>query len=183
MKTNSAKVIDINTAKKSNAVPKKSPVIKDWSNADEITLVRGMLSEPSGRGWPSSRDYAYFEFTRRYEAAMNQKIRWVLSKCPRTLRASDMIDDIKSDAYTALLTNDMARLRQFDANKGTLRAWILRITQQCAWKHINRRSRDGVPTPDEALTSEGVHDGYSEDDRDDQGDGQIGARWIALAPL
>ena len=33
-------------------------------------------------GAPSvSRDYAYMEFMHRYEAAMNQKIRWVLSKC------------------------------------------------------------------------------------------------------
>jgi hypothetical protein len=181
MKTNATNVVSINTAKKSTSST-NARVIKDWSEADETTLVRGMLAEPSGRGWPSSRDYAYLEFTSRYEAAINQKIRWVMSKCPPLWRANDMIDDIKGDTYEALLTNEMARLRQFDANKGTLRAWILRIAQQTAWKHINRRFRDGVPDPIEAITTEDVHDGGDEDN-DNQGDGQIGARWIALAPL
>jgi hypothetical protein len=165
-------------AKKLSARRKDAPAIKDWSAVDDTTLIRAMIGAPS-----VSRDLAYQEFLNRFEPAINKRIRKVLAKCPRWLRASDMSQDIKGDVFAALLTNDMARLRLFDESKGTLVNWLLRITKQQAWKHIHHWTRHGVPAPLDEVTYHDVHDGYGEEDHDREGDGQIGARWIALAPL
>ena len=149
----------------------------DWSTLDEQSLVAAIVDRSdaarSGRAW--------VELMTRHEPLINKRVRRLIGNCARMFRASDTFDEIKMEVSMALVGNDMRRLRAFDARRGTLAAWVGLIAHQTAVTHLSRLSRE-VPSAIEAV-DEDCDAGYGDNDRDNLGDGQEGARWIALAPF
>ena len=130
----------------------------DWTKADEPTLVTGALAR---------NESAWLELLRRYDATINKRVKFVVSRCWRSFRSSDTFDDIKAEVYLALTTNNMGRLRAFDPKLGNLTKWISMIAQHAALNHLQKLTRRPMPDPLDAFLEDEEHDD------------QRGARWIA----
>ncbi len=130
----------------------------DWSEADEATLLQGVVKKDR-RAWA--------EFLRRFKPAIDKRLKYIVGRCWRQFRSSDMLDDIKGEFFLSLVDNNMAKLRAYDSAKGTLVAWLSRLAKHAALNHIDTLTRRT--------------DSVSLDDfeRMEQRDHQRGAYWVA----
>jgi DNA-directed RNA polymerase specialized sigma24 family protein len=101
----------------------------DWSFADEMTLVRGVVDRDP---------QAVRELMTRFKATIEKKIRYTVGRYSPGYRSSDTVDEIRAEFFEQLFVNNMSRFRAFDATKGTLTGWLSLIAQQTAQRHLNR---------------------------------------------
>lgn len=150
----------------------------DVTTLDDQALVAALLD----RGNVPRSDRAWRELMRRYESTINKRLRRIIGNCSRVFRASDTFDEIKAEVFMSLMAKDMDRLRRFNAERGSLGGWLAMIAHQTAITYLTNVVRGPMPFALEAV-DENCDAGYGEEDKDDRGDGQIGARWIALSPF
>jgi hypothetical protein len=140
----------------------------DWAKANERVLVRGVVNRAPG---------AWEELQRRYGKNISKRIGWMVGRFSSAYRGNDVVEEIRSEFYVALLTNNSGRLRAFDPKKGKLNSWLAMIAGQTAIRVLTQLTRQAIFDPIESIAPEDV--GLDEDDAGGTGDGQIGARWIA----
>jgi DNA-directed RNA polymerase specialized sigma24 family protein len=123
--------------------------------SDDQTLVDDLLRRDAK---------AWREFDQRFRPQMRQRVKSVVRF---SLVARREIDDIVANVLCALLADDCAKLRRFDATKAPLEAWILIITKNKALSYLRAvRCRPLALSLDDLLEIE-------------DSDTQAGARWIA----
>jgi hypothetical protein len=112
-------------------IPTTTATKVDWTEIDDSALVSGLLDNDA---------QAWHEFWRRFDSQVARRISAYLAAF-YSLRSTDTIDEIKSEFYEAILTNDRARLRDFSPDIVPLGAWLGLIAEQIACKHLMRAAR------------------------------------------
>lgn len=96
---------------------------------------------------------AWREFQRRYDRLVWLQIHRLGAAFPRSLAPVDL-EEIHANLYAALLTNDMHRLRCWDASKGTrLATWIALLTMNIARDYLRAVTRRPGCAPIESVAS------------------------------
>ena len=126
---------------------------------DERALLEAVLAQDRG---------AMGELLRRYDATIKKRIGFLLSRYARAVNSSDTAEDIRAEFYLSLVQNDMRKLRSYDPERGsTLNAWLSLLAQNATIDHVRKLGRRDIMEPLDSF------------ERDEQKDGQRGARWVA----
>jgi RNA polymerase sigma-70 factor, ECF subfamily len=105
---------------------------EDPGDLAQDVLVREMLTG-SERAWRV--------FHARYARLVHRCIAGVTARFSAVMSQDD-IRDIYATLLVQLLSNDMHRLRSFDAERGTrLASWIGALASNCAYDHLRSRRR------------------------------------------
>jgi hypothetical protein len=100
----------------------------DWSNADDETLISGMLKKD---------DFAWLEFLGRIDRLTTERIQRVVRRRCRMLCSTDFVDDIKCAIHAVVDNDKMRALRAFDSRHGTLAAWVCRLADQLTMRRLH----------------------------------------------
>jgi hypothetical protein len=100
----------------------------DWPNADDETLVRGMLKKD---------DFAWLEFLGRIDLLVTERIQRAVRRRSRMLCSTDFVDDIKAGIHAFVDRDKMRALRGFDSRHGTLAAWVCRLADQLTMRRLH----------------------------------------------
>jgi hypothetical protein len=106
-----------------------APAKLDWSTADDGTLVHGAVDRDPA---------AWRELLARHRSTLIGRIRFTLARYSSRLSSNDTVEDIRSEVYQHLLSNEMGRLRAFNAQKGKLEGWLSMIAEQTTMRHMHR---------------------------------------------
>ncbi|WP_437603453.1 RNA polymerase sigma factor [Sorangium sp. So ce590] len=117
---------------------------EDLGDGADGVLVKEMIAG-SERAWRA--------FHARYDRLVHRCIRGVIARFSAVV-AQDDIRDIHATLLMQLLSNDMRKLRTFDADRGTrLSSWIGTLAVHCAYDHLRgaRRAPRCAPLDDAAV--------------------------------
>ncbi len=109
--------------------PASLPARTDWTGADDLTLVHGLLKHDQ-----RVHERAWREFDRRYRTQIRARVKATVQ---RTLAARRDLDDIVSEVMCALLADDCAALRNFDPARATLEAYVLLFAKCRALDYVD----------------------------------------------
>jgi hypothetical protein len=82
----------------------------NWDAADDRALVRGMLGRNDG---------AWLAFFGRFDVLLTKRIEATIGHWSRMLQTPEMIERVKGDVQSFLVSNDMEPLRAFHPRHGT----------------------------------------------------------------
>jgi RNA polymerase sigma-70 factor, ECF subfamily len=105
---------------------------QDLGRADQDVLVREMLS---------GNERAWRAFHARYDRVIYRCITHVTARFSAVVSQDDL-RDVYATLLVQLLSNDMRKLRTFDADRGTrLGSWIGTLAVNCAHDYLRARRR------------------------------------------
>ncbi|WP_437682914.1 RNA polymerase sigma factor [Sorangium sp. So ce131] len=117
---------------------------EDLGDVAEGVLVKEMIA---------GNERAWRAFHARYDRLVHRCISGVIARFSAVVGQDD-IRDIHATLLVQLLSNDMRKLRTFDAERGTrLSAWIGTLAVHCAYDHLRgaRRALRCAPLDDAAV--------------------------------
>ena len=97
-------------------------------NLDEKNLIERLLSR---------QRQAWNEFVARYQKVICAQIHRTSRRCNRRFNQADF-EDVCSEVFSVLLTNDMASLRAFRGSS-SLSTWLTVIARRICLRHIDRQ--------------------------------------------
>lgn len=110
--------------------------------AEDAALVQALCARDP-RAWR--------ELERTYGRLIVACVRRVLGRF-RSVASEDDVDDVRAIVLSQLVSNDMHRLRSFDASRGVkLGTWLGMLATHAAWDHLRSARRFAAADPDCAL--------------------------------
>jgi RNA polymerase sigma-70 factor (ECF subfamily) len=118
--------------------------ISDLASLNDLELMDRLIAH-DGQAWR--------EFVRRYDRLVRRCIVKVTMRFSTVLGPED-VREIHANFYSALMANDMHKLRMFKPEKGNkLSTWVGMLAIHCAWDYLRTVSRR--PAVDPIAVAEG----------------------------
>lgn len=99
----------------------------DWMNADDRTLVAGMIADENS---------AWLAFMTRFDGLMQQRIEATLARWDLRILVGGIVPEVVSEIHGCLIDDEHSLLRSFNPSRGTLATWLSRLAQQMTMRYL-----------------------------------------------